>query len=99
MTAALRWSVALLAVLAIGMAPIVLPALGATFWVNVIAEILIWSLLAASVNELVLVVLVGLNRAVMPDGRFPREANATLPENPFSDVTVTVLVTLSFWFI
>jgi branched-chain amino acid transport system permease protein len=52
MTAALRWSVALLAVLAIGMAPIVLPALGATFWVNVIAEILIWSLLAASVNLL-----------------------------------------------
>ena len=26
--------------------------LGATFWVNVIAEILIWSLLAASVNLL-----------------------------------------------
>ena len=32
--------------------PIVLPALGATFWVNIIAEILIWSLLAASVNLL-----------------------------------------------
>lgn len=32
--------------------PIVLPMLGASFWVNVIAEILIWSLLAASVNLL-----------------------------------------------
>lgn len=33
-------------------APIVLPLLGASFWVSVIAEILIWSLLAASVNLL-----------------------------------------------
>lgn len=32
--------------------PFVLPAFGASFWVNVIAEILIWSLLAASVNLL-----------------------------------------------
>jgi branched-chain amino acid transport system permease protein len=32
--------------------PIVLPAFGASFWVNIIAEILIWSLLAASVNLL-----------------------------------------------
>jgi branched-chain amino acid transport system permease protein len=32
--------------------PFVLPALDATFWVNVVAEILIWSLLAASVNLL-----------------------------------------------
>jgi branched-chain amino acid transport system permease protein len=32
--------------------PFVLPALGATFWVNIVAEILIWSLLAASVNLL-----------------------------------------------
>ncbi|MCB1547432.1 MAG: branched-chain amino acid ABC transporter permease [Hyphomicrobiaceae bacterium] len=32
--------------------PIVLPMLGASFWVNVCAEILIWSLLAASVNLL-----------------------------------------------
>lgn len=32
--------------------PFVLPALGASFWVNIIAEILIWSLLAASVNLL-----------------------------------------------
>lgn len=39
-------SLALLAV------PVVLPALGASFWVNVVAEILIWSLLAASVNLL-----------------------------------------------
>lgn len=33
-------------------APIVLPLLGASFWVSVVAEILIWSLLAASVNLL-----------------------------------------------
>ena len=32
--------------------PYVLPTFGATFWVNIIAEILIWSLLAASVNLL-----------------------------------------------
>ncbi|MCC6781103.1 MAG: branched-chain amino acid ABC transporter permease [Hyphomicrobiales bacterium] len=32
--------------------PLVLPTIGASFWVNVIAEILIWSLLAASVNLL-----------------------------------------------
>jgi branched-chain amino acid transport system permease protein len=32
--------------------PHVLPALGAAFWVNIVAEILIWSLLAASVNLL-----------------------------------------------
>lgn len=39
----------LLALLAV---PFVLPAFGASFWVNIIAEILIWSLLAASVNLL-----------------------------------------------
>lgn len=32
--------------------PFLLPAIGATFWVNIVAEILIWSLLAASVNLL-----------------------------------------------
>jgi branched-chain amino acid transport system permease protein len=32
--------------------PYVLPAFGAAFWVNIVAEILIWSLLAASVNLL-----------------------------------------------
>lgn len=32
--------------------PHVLPAFGASFWVNIITEILIWSLLAASVNLL-----------------------------------------------
>jgi len=43
-----------LAVLVIALlaVPYVLPALGATFWVNIVAEILIWSLLAASVNLL-----------------------------------------------
>lgn len=37
---------------ALAAVPFVLPALGATFWINVVAEILIWSLLAASVNLL-----------------------------------------------
>ena len=32
--------------------PFVLPAFGAAFWVNIVSEILIWSLLAASVNML-----------------------------------------------
>lgn len=32
--------------------PVVLPMIGASFWVNVVTEILIWSLLAASVNLL-----------------------------------------------
>lgn len=32
--------------------PLALPMLGASFWVNIIAEILIWSLLATSVNLL-----------------------------------------------
>ncbi|MDO8877845.1 MAG: branched-chain amino acid ABC transporter permease [Pseudolabrys sp.] len=39
-------------VLALIAVPYALPALGANFWVNIIAEILIWSLLAASVNLL-----------------------------------------------
>jgi branched-chain amino acid transport system permease protein len=42
-------AVLLLALVAV---PYVLPALGATFWVNIVTEILIWSLLAASVNLL-----------------------------------------------
>lgn len=37
---------------ALFVAPLVLPALGAPFWVNVTAEVMIWSLLAASVNLL-----------------------------------------------
>lgn len=32
--------------------PIVLPKLGSSFWIDIVAEILIWSLLAASVNLL-----------------------------------------------
>ncbi|MBB6307353.1 branched-chain amino acid ABC transporter permease [Xanthobacter tagetidis] len=39
-------------VAALASLPLVLPAFGLTFWVNVVAEILIWSLLAASVNLL-----------------------------------------------
>lgn len=46
---ALGLAVLMLALVAV---PYVLPALGASFWVNIIAEILIWSLLAASVNLL-----------------------------------------------
>lgn len=41
-----------LGILALILVPYVLPAIGASFWVNIIAEILIWSLLAASVNLL-----------------------------------------------
>ena len=41
-----------LGIVALILVPYVLPALGASFWVNIIAEILIWSLLAASVNLL-----------------------------------------------
>jgi branched-chain amino acid transport system permease protein len=36
----------------LALAPLVLPMFGATFWINVVAEILIWSLLAMSVNLL-----------------------------------------------
>lgn len=32
--------------------PLLLAALGASFWVNIAAEVMIWSLLAASVNLL-----------------------------------------------
>lgn len=39
-------------VAALAAVPFVLPALGASFWVSIVAEILIWSLLAASVNLL-----------------------------------------------
>ncbi|WID99925.1 branched-chain amino acid ABC transporter permease (plasmid) [Bosea vestrisii] len=46
-----RAAVALLLV-ALLAAPVLLDVLGAPFWVNIIAEILIWSLLAASVNLL-----------------------------------------------
>lgn len=50
-----RWinGIALLGLVALlAVAPFALSALGASFWTNVIAEILIWSLLAASVNLL-----------------------------------------------
>lgn len=51
---ACRLNFALGAVLLAGLAlvPLVLPAFGAPFWVNVAGEIMIWSLLAASVNLL-----------------------------------------------
>ncbi|MGL9622989.1 branched-chain amino acid ABC transporter permease [Bradyrhizobium sp. U531] len=37
---------------ALALVPILFPMFGANFWINVVAEILIWSLLAASVNLL-----------------------------------------------
>lgn len=46
---ALALAVLIAALLAV---PYALPAFGATFWVNIVAEVLIWSLLAASVNLL-----------------------------------------------
>jgi branched-chain amino acid transport system permease protein len=46
-----RISIGLLAA-ALMIAPFALPALGSAFWVNVVMEILIWSLLASSVNLL-----------------------------------------------
>jgi hypothetical protein len=51
-------------------------------------------LLAASVNVLVLVVLLGLNDAVTPPGR-PVADRPTLPLKPFCGVTVMVLVPLA----
>lgn len=49
---ALRLAVAGVLVVLLALLPLVLPAFGLGFWVNVAAEILIWSLLAASVNLL-----------------------------------------------
>ncbi len=40
------------ALMALVLAPLVLPAIGAKFWVSILAEVMIWSLLAASVNLL-----------------------------------------------
>lgn len=51
MTGINRIGLVLLAAALIGV-PIALPMVGASFWVNILAEILIWSLLAASVNLL-----------------------------------------------
>lgn len=48
----LRAVTVLIIAVSIALTPIVLPVLGASFWINVIAEILIWSLLAMSVNLL-----------------------------------------------
>jgi branched-chain amino acid transport system permease protein len=52
-----KWttSMAILGLIALALlvvAPLLLIALGARFWVNIIAEVMIWSLLAASVNLL-----------------------------------------------
>ena len=48
----LRTTAALAIAVLVALTPIVLPTFGASFWINVIAEILIWSLLAMSVNLL-----------------------------------------------
>ena len=50
--------------------------------------------LAVNVSVLVLLVLVGLNDAVTPEGRVEVTARLTLPVNPFSGLTVMVLVPL-----
>ncbi|HEX2652409.1 MAG TPA: branched-chain amino acid ABC transporter permease [Xanthobacteraceae bacterium] len=51
-TSGLRILFSVVLLLVLVAVPYVLPALGATFWVNIVSEILIWSLLAASVNLL-----------------------------------------------
>ena len=53
-------------------------------------------LLAASVNALVLAVLLGLNDAVTPLGK-PDADKLTLPLKPFCGVTVMLLVPLEPW--
>lgn len=50
--AALRTAALAVLLAALAAVPLVLPAFGAAFWVNIATEILIWSLLAASVNLL-----------------------------------------------
>lgn len=49
---AIRMIALALLMVALLVVPYVLPAIGANFWINIVAEILIWSLLAASVNLL-----------------------------------------------
>lgn len=48
----LKWVGVTAVAVGLGLAPILLRQFGGVFWINVIAEILIWSLLAASVNLL-----------------------------------------------
>jgi len=48
----LRSAAALTITVLVALTPLVLPHFGAAFWINVVAEILIWSLLAMSVNLL-----------------------------------------------
>lgn len=48
----LRTTAAIAIAVLLALTPIVLPLFGAAFWINVVAEILIWSLLAMSVNLL-----------------------------------------------
>lgn len=48
----LKWAGVAVVVIGLALAPILLKHFGGLFWINVIAEIMIWSLLAASVNLL-----------------------------------------------
>jgi branched-chain amino acid transport system permease protein len=48
----LKWMGVAAVAVGLGLAPVLLKQFGGVFWINVIAEILIWSLLAASVNLL-----------------------------------------------
>jgi hypothetical protein len=59
--------------------------------VTVVGPPAVAELLAVSVSTLVVAVLVGLNDAVTPLGR-PDAARLTSPVNPFTSVTVMVLV-------
>lgn len=52
MTISIRNAATFVIVTLLALTPIVLPMFGAAFWINVVAEILIWSLLAMSVNLL-----------------------------------------------
>jgi len=47
-----KWMGVAVVAVGLGLAPVLLKQFGGVFWINVIAEILIWSLLAASVNLL-----------------------------------------------
>lgn len=52
MTISIRNAATFVIVTLLALTPIVMPMFGAAFWINVVAEILIWSLLAMSVNLL-----------------------------------------------
>ena len=52
MASRIKWAGIAAVAIALAFVPLLLQQLGGLFWINVIAEIMIWSLLAASVNLL-----------------------------------------------